>query len=180
MDLFEHYLDESCEEKIGGGLRGKTAHYHLTLNDGRTTEVVVKRLHTGYPATAEALILQELAGAGGVPLLHGVTTKPPALVMQLCPGLTLVEALMGLNKEEKELVYSAALSAIHQFHDAGFYHRDLHGKNIIVDTSTSPVQCHIIDVGEAAKLPNDPTLNQRMRNKDLTFLNRLKYVIDQS
>ncbi|KAG7166976.1 hypothetical protein Hamer_G005278 [Homarus americanus] len=64
--------------------------YHKKWRD---RNVVVKKLHNGTPLTEEATILQELDGAGG--LLYGVTTKPYALVMDLCPGITFTEAEKG-------------------------------------------------------------------------------------
>ncbi|XP_042213549.1 uncharacterized protein LOC121860459 [Homarus americanus] len=151
-------------------MRGKTAHYRLTLESGETRNVVVKKLHNGTPLTEEATILQELDGAGGVPLLYGVTTKPYALVMDLCPGITFTEAVMRLNRDQIKYLHDEVLSAITQFHAAGYSHHDLHGDNVIINTSTSPMECHIVDVGEAVKFSGVAEFDQKMKNKDSAFL----------
>ncbi|KAG7172688.1 hypothetical protein Hamer_G006910 [Homarus americanus] len=138
---------QSSVQNIGSGFQEVADHYHLKLNNGKIEDVVVKRLRTGQPLKAEARVLQELAG--GAPL-YGVTNKPPALVMEFCPGLTITKAVTELNIEDLKHVHYAAFIAIRDFHAAGFYNRSLHGDNVLINT-TLPFKCHIIDVADAKK-----------------------------
>ncbi|KAG7156209.1 putative tyrosine kinase-containing protein 3 [Homarus americanus] len=117
--------------KVGTGRYGVSHHGQLTLDNGDVTEVVVKILHSGKDNTKEARVLHELAGTGGAPILYGVTTNPHAIVMQYCRGVTLSTILHH------------------------FSHLDLHAGNVIIDTSTSPYTCHLIDVGMSERIPPD-------------------------
>ncbi|KAG7173096.1 Casein kinase 1-like protein 4-like 2 [Homarus americanus] len=162
----------------GGGLHGTTDHYNFTRDNGDTTEVIVKKLRNGNALPHEARILHELAGAGGAPLLFGVTTDPHALVMEFCPGITFTEALKQLDKKTCQQAYSSIVTAVQEFHKAGFNHLDLHDDNVLIDTSTAPFKCHIIDFGETQKLSDDDFFDRIARECDLSFLQRIKETIE--
>ncbi|KAG7168673.1 protein sevenless-like [Homarus americanus] len=143
---------------VGAGAFGVSHHGQLTLGNGDVTEVVVKILHTGKANTKEARVLHELAGAGGAPLLYGVTTEPHAIVMQYCQGVRLDSFLSCFKYDvhHRQKAYDATRVALAEFHAAGYAHMDLHAFNIIIDTSTSPYTCHLIDVGISERIwPND-------------------------
>ncbi|KAG7172448.1 Agglutinin receptor-like [Homarus americanus] len=159
-------------------IAGIADHYHLILNNGKIRDVVVKRLRTGQPLTAEARILKKLAGAGGAPLMYGVTNKPSALVMEFCPGLTITKAVLELDRKDLHHVHYAAFLAIRHFHRAGYYHKNLSSDNILV-TTTLPFKCHIINVADAKKFTGDRVFDRKMQYQDYGFLDRLKRIIDQ-
>ncbi|KAG7161049.1 hypothetical protein Hamer_G028151 [Homarus americanus] len=132
--------------KVGTGRYGVSHLGQLTLDNGDVTEVVVKILHSGKDNTKEARVLHELAGTGGAPILYGVTTDPHAIVMQYCRGVPSPPSSGGLRRN---------LRCLAEFHDAGYSLLDLHASNVIIDTSTSPYTCHLIDVGMSERIPPD-------------------------
>ncbi|KAG7166667.1 putative tyrosine kinase-containing protein 1, partial [Homarus americanus] len=138
--------------KVGTGRYGVSHHSQLTLDNGDVTAVVVKILHSGKDNTKEARVLHELAGTGGAPILYGVTTDPHAIVMQYCRGVTLSTILHHFRYQvhHRQEAYDATC-----FHGAGYSHLDLHAGNVIIDTSTSPYTCHLIDVGMSERIPPD-------------------------
>ncbi|KAG7155500.1 casein kinase 1-like protein 4 [Homarus americanus] len=143
---------------VGAGAFGVSHYGQLTLGNGDVTEVVVKILHSGEANTKEARVLHELAGAGGAPLLYGVTTEPNAIVMQYCRGVLLDSILTSFKFDvhHGQKACDATRVALAEFHAAGYAHMDLHEGNVIIDTSTSPYTCHLIDVGLSERiLPND-------------------------
>lgn len=105
---------------------------------------------------SEAKVLQELAGAGGAPLLVGMTDEcPEALVMELIEGVTIAHYLPMVTPEEREVVYNGVRRAVQEVHEAGFFHRDLHEGNILIDNDG---HVRIIDFGRAIKFKDFPTL----------------------
>ncbi|KAG7162586.1 Casein kinase I isoform alpha-like 2 [Homarus americanus] len=167
-----------CGDKIGSGQCGVTHLGMLTLDDGRTTEVVVKMLHGGSPLTAEARTLQEVAGAGGAPLLHGVATNPNALVMQYCPGVTLQAMLEEYDLQQCYDAYKATVEAVNCFHTAGFYHQDLHPGNIIINTSVLPYTSHLLDLGYTRRFTGQLVRDDNAKSEDLFCLKQIKDQID--
>ncbi|KAG7172944.1 casein kinase II subunit alpha-like [Homarus americanus] len=151
-------------KEIGAGDYGTTSLYNLTLENGDITEVAVKVLHNDTPVTCEARVLYELAGAGGAPLLYGITSDPPAIVMEFIHGVPFSAV------DQKEDAYEATVDAVYEFHAAGFCHLDIHPGNIIVDTSTSPYTAHLIDVGGSEKIPADTTDANDLKEMDWTCI----------
>ncbi|KAG7177964.1 Discoidin domain-containing receptor tyrosine kinase B-like [Homarus americanus] len=139
--------------KIGNGVHGVAHMGMLTLDTGSTIQVVVKTLVSGQPLNREARVLDDLKGAGGTPILNGVThQKPYALVMSYCHGAVLSKYFKNNIREKCILAYEATSRALSEFHASGYCHRDLHAGNIIIDDSEGVHQAHIIDVGSARKL----------------------------
>ncbi|KAG7166666.1 Serine/threonine-protein kinase ppk1-like 1 [Homarus americanus] len=154
---------------VGTGEFGVSHHGQLTLSNGDVTDVVVKILHSGKANTKEARILHELAVAGGTPILYGVTTKPHAIVMQYCRGVLLSSILNSFmyDVHHRQEAYDATCVAVAEFHGAGYSHVDLHAGNIIIDTSTSPYTCHLIDVGLSERIPPDDDWWEKIDWRDL-------------
>lgn len=102
----------------------------------------------------QAKTLQALDRARGVPKLIGLTEKEPvALVMEFIQGMSLGRYLRTCRSLEQALeVLQKVREAITSFHNAGFVHHDLHFGNILTDKSDNDT-VHIIDVGQAEKLP---------------------------
>ncbi|KAG7166991.1 putative Lipopolysaccharide kinase (Kdo/WaaP) family-containing protein 1 [Homarus americanus] len=164
---------ENFTEKLDVLNISELSYFTVTLNPVTTTSPVT--ITTLTPVTTTP----RWPGAGGAPLLYGVTNKPSALVKEFCPGLTITKAVLELDREDLNHVHYAAFLAIQEFHAAGYCHRDLHSDNILVDTTTLPFKCHIIDVAEAKKLTGDCVFDRIMQNQDFEFLEYLEQMIDQ-
>ncbi|XP_042214648.1 neural Wiskott-Aldrich syndrome protein-like [Homarus americanus] len=155
MKLEEDTKNLKSSKINGGGLHGTTDHYNFTRDNGDTTEVIVKKLRNGNALPHEARILHELAGAGGAPLLFGVTTDPHALVMEFCPGITFTEALKQLDKKTCQQAYSSIVTAVQEFHKAGFNHLDLHDDNASIFEN---ILCHKDELNTTqTSAPNKPS-----------------------
>ncbi|XP_064098086.1 mitogen-activated protein kinase kinase kinase 10-like [Macrobrachium nipponense] len=103
----------------------------------------------------EAEALKSLKGVGGAPLLLGVCKRPPAIVMELCPG----EVMSDLAGPAYHLVKSLSEIGrkLHEIHLAGYVHRDIKMDNVIICapqelSKESKVEVRIIDFGLATEI----------------------------
>ncbi|XP_042217344.1 MAP kinase-interacting serine/threonine-protein kinase 1-like [Homarus americanus] len=150
------YNDITNQRVLGQGAYGIARLVSLKLANGGVVPAVAKTSHEGQSLMAEALALYHLNGAGGAPVLYGVTSEDPqALVMEYCSGVTVDKFLESHSKEECLEAFTSMSEALDQLHAKGYAHRDLHEENIIIDASCRPYTAHIIDLGCAIRLKND-------------------------
>ncbi|XP_069167512.1 serine/threonine-protein kinase ULK2-like [Procambarus clarkii] len=106
----------------------------------------------------EAKVLHEVQGAGGAPILFGITREEPySLVMTYCPGHTLGHYLLNHSTDDCLHAFVNLYTAVEELHSRGFSHNDLHSNNIILHKNSSDVKIHIIDMGHAKLLLRDST-----------------------
>nr|XP_045601013.1 casein kinase I-like [Procambarus clarkii] len=128
------------------------------VSDWTCTPVVIKQLHFSnrHQLEQEAKVLQSLNGAGGAPVLFGVTHEEPFyLVMSHCPGHELQMFSGSCTHLEGLQVFIKLCEAVEEIHKKGFAHNDLHSENILVDRTSSNFIIHIIDMGYAEPLTGD-------------------------
>ncbi|XP_042238018.1 maternal embryonic leucine zipper kinase-like [Homarus americanus] len=161
-------------EDLGVGVFGLARLVNLEVSYGETIVAVLKTSLGDQSLMSEAMALHELNGAGGAPILYGVTSEDPqGLVMEYCPGLTLDHFLTSRTKRSCQKVYGAIQKALIKFHARGYAHMDIHPGNIVIDDSSRPFKVHIIDLGSAARLTND----RKGEAHDLCSLTRIQKVI---
>ncbi|XP_045601682.2 probable serine/threonine-protein kinase drkD [Procambarus clarkii] len=98
----------------------------------------------------EANVLELLNGAGGAPLLLGVTIKPPAILTSYKGNQTLetVLKIRQYNLIEVGLLVGRKLLEIHKL---GIVHNDLKCDNVMVQGSPLEPEVSLIDFGLAGK-----------------------------
>lgn len=137
-------------EKIGEGLFAQVYRSVLTLPGEEEVSVALKvfrreKHELNAKMRREALFMLKAEGILGVPKVYGIMETPRvALVMTLCPG----RPLKTYRNAEGASVYLNTLietcTILTDLHERGITHRDLHDKNIIVDTTDRGV--HVVSV----------------------------------
>ncbi|XP_063591888.1 raf homolog serine/threonine-protein kinase Raf-like [Penaeus indicus] len=100
----------------------------------------------------EVKVMEQLAGAGGAPLVLATCPEKPAFVMTLCGTLSL-DRFLRKKKKASTCVKVARLvaKALREVHAKGVVHCDLKSNNVLVDVDANgkPTGVHIIDFGLA-------------------------------
>lgn len=145
---------------LSKGVYGTVDKGTLKLPGTPEFNVAIKCIHFGPVGQAldlEASTLKELAGAGGTPVLYGMTDTPKAMVMEFIPGMLLHDYVLAHRAEDCTKILGLVKEKVQEIHNKGYIHNDLHPFNIILDfkNETNPVR--FIDLGLAIKVPpNSP------------------------
>lgn len=98
---------------------GRYGEVYRGIVDGKN--VAIKILELGTSCTHEAEVLQQLAGAGGAPLLVGVTEdEPQTFAMELIQGITLKEYFPTSSRQQVKHTLRAIRKAVRELHKAGY------------------------------------------------------------
>ncbi|KAK8731515.1 hypothetical protein OTU49_007644 [Cherax quadricarinatus] len=94
----------------------------------------------------EAVILKALQGAGGAPILYGMKTVPPVLLVSYKGSRRLCDIMaddsFDLLRVGLEIGYK-----LREIHTAGYVHSDLKDDNVMVEGSPEAPEVSIIDYG---------------------------------
>ncbi|MGZ3460190.1 MAG: serine/threonine protein kinase [Archangium sp.] len=129
------YLAEDTRPVSAGGMEGLVA---LKLAAGRTKE---EDPRASRRLLREADILRRVVHPQVVRLLgQGVHQGVPYLVLEYVPGPDLYDWSALRNRTAREVVTQVGILALalHAAHEAGVFHRDLKGKNVLVREPDEP------------------------------------------
>lgn len=177
-----------CNLNMGGtlgfGMYGAIRKGTLTLSGGVVVDVAIKQPTNDVKTEDfihEAKMMQMVDGLAGVPRLYGVTEDSPlAMVMEFCPGTTL---LMFLKKEfdlSHLQVFIQVAEAILQLHEGGYVHRDLHFQNIMVNRPFPwELEVRLIDLGFCSPLTGKDDTDKANIEEDYKPILRLAFLLSK-
>jgi hypothetical protein len=121
---------------------GKVVYVRQYLRGGLVRHFVRDRFLLRPPRPIGELEATETARAAGcrVPIVHAVAIEERGpfyrgwiVTSAIDGGGPYIDALLGAGEERRATLLSAAGSAIRALNDAGVYHPDLHGHNLLLD-----------------------------------------------
>lgn len=171
---------------------GRGGAWRITLRGGKVV-FVRKYLRGGFvrhfvrdlylmrpPRPVRELEATELARAAGcrVPIVHAVAVEETGpfyrgwIVTSAIEGATAyIDELARADEAGRRLLLSAAGSAIRDLHDAGIYHPDLNGQNLLIDADG---EVAVIDFDRATVgAPGNYRLGEKGRDRFWRSLRKL-------
>ncbi|XP_069168011.1 tyrosine-protein kinase Fyn-like [Procambarus clarkii] len=107
---------------------------------------VANSYSVGKELRQEGEVLTQLKGAGGAPLLYGVATDPPALLMSYKGKKALYDVFTSNEHNLLQLGLQVG-HKLQEVHNLGYVHNDLKSNNIMVEGPPRSPTVSIIDFG---------------------------------